>query len=94
MFKGFIESRSPSFARFCLVVLIVFVAGREVERWVLSGSRVGAEADGMSAVVDGLGTAGWVAGWSSDAKVRVAAGVTGGLALALARMQAGMGAIP
>jgi hypothetical protein len=61
MFKGFVESRSPCLVRFCLVVLMVFVTvfvgGREVERWVLPGSRVGAGADGI-AVVDGLGAAG------------------------------------
>ena len=59
MFKGFVGSLSFCFVRLGLVVPIVFVivfaAGREVERWILPRSRVGI-------VDDGLDVAGWVAG--------------------------------
>jgi hypothetical protein len=59
MFKGFIESLSPCLLRFCLVVLIVFlivfVAGREVERCTVSVGRLG---DGTGAAVDALELAG------------------------------------
>ena len=84
MFKGFVESLSPCFVPFWLVVPIAIVAGREVERWFLPRSRVGIVDDGFDPT-----------GWSSEAKVCVAAvGLMRGLALALARMQAGRKAAP
>jgi hypothetical protein len=66
--------------------------GREVERCVLPSCRASTDADGIGAVVDGLDGAG-VVRWCrerSEATIRAAVGVTGGLALALAMMQAGM----
>ena len=49
MFKGFVESLSPCFVPFWLLVPIVFVAGREVGRCILSRSRVGIVDDGFDA---------------------------------------------
>jgi hypothetical protein len=65
-----------------------FIAGREAERCVLPDFRVGTDA--IDGFLDGLDAA----GWSSEAKVRVAAGVRRGGALARARMQAGREAGP
>ena len=62
MFKGFVESLSPCFVPFWLGVPIAIVAGREVERWILPRSRVGIVDDGFDPT-----------GWSSEAKVCVAA---------------------
>jgi hypothetical protein len=64
--------------------------GREVERCVFPSPRVGAGADGIGTVVDGLDAASFWCWERSEATVLAAVGVTGGLALALAIMQAGM----
>ena len=87
MFKGFIESFSRCFVRFCLDV----PDGREVERCVLPGcltDETGAAVDGLcKGFVDGVASV--RRGWSSDATVRVAAGLRRGRAAALAMMHAG-----